>query len=257
MKNQINESANLQKFLIVSIPRSGSNMLVGMLDQHPEIQCYAELFHPDKIYNRDVFSRHGIPDFTLNQRNKDPFGYLDYIFRHKFKQNTKAIGFKIFPGQNDELLQLLLQDSSIKKIILIRDNLLRCYLSLKSAELNNVYFIREGSEQIAPSDQSLVLDVKDFIQYQKENTDFFNRILSKLKKSGLEYLVLHYENLLDREQQLDLLNFIGIKPDPGLLKVISVKQRKKDITEKIINFDETKEWLSSLYLTQYLEEEKI
>ena len=32
----------MNKFVIVTTPRSGSNMLVGMLNRHPQIKCLGE-----------------------------------------------------------------------------------------------------------------------------------------------------------------------------------------------------------------------
>ena len=36
----------MQRFVLLSNARSGSNMLQSMLDKHPQIVCYGEVFNP-------------------------------------------------------------------------------------------------------------------------------------------------------------------------------------------------------------------
>jgi hypothetical protein len=254
LKDIVDKYPSIVKFVIISVPRSGSNLVVGMLEQHPEIQCYPELFHPDKVYDRNVFAEHGLSDLSREERDKEPLEFLDQVFQHKFKANTKATGFKMFPGQNDELMNLLMEEPGVKKIILERENLLRCYLSQKTAEESNVYFVRE-KDGITPEEKPMQVDVEDFLAYEEKTSSFFNTLKRKLDGSGQHYLEVQYIHLLEKEQQAELLDYLGVSPDTDLLKVVSKKQRTMELKDKIINYDEVGRHLSEMGRESYLNEE--
>jgi len=118
----------LKKFVILSYPRTGSTFLVKALNSCTKIICHSEIFHPD----REAFDRSFLNDNVLlplsiidklqnktsldklaSMRKRKPVKFLEHIFNQK----AEAIGFKIFPGQNAEMMEHIINDHLIKKIL--------------------------------------------------------------------------------------------------------------------------------------------
>jgi hypothetical protein len=243
-----------KKFVVISIPRSGSNMLVGMLGGHPEISCFSELFHLKHIFDSGLHRRAGLEMPSVEERNSDPIGFLDYMFRFGNFPRIKSVGFKIFPGHHDQMFNSMIQHDPIKKIVLIRENYLLNYVSLQSASKNNVYFISSGSraEQEEPR---FNIDFEEFTRYEEQQKAFFAQVQELLKQHAQSYYLLFYKDILDKTRQQALLEFLGVNPDPSLLKVRSEKQVKLPLEDKILNFNEIRDKLIASGRGDYLKPE--
>lgn len=254
LKEIIQHNADIHKFLIVSIPRSGSNMMVGMLSSHRNIVCYPELFHPYAIFDGGQFAKNNIEPYTLDKRNEDPPGFLGFIYSLRFRKSAQAIGFKMFPDQDDDFLRELILEPSLKKIVLIRDNYLMNFVSQKTAQKSKVYFVKSGTgtEQ---EDIRIEVDWNEFLAYEKRFQAFFDEVRDLLNKSGQEFCEIHYEQLLVPEHQARMLKFIEVEPDPGLLQIRSEKQNKLPPEDKILNYEELKKLLIESGREHYLEDE--
>ncbi|MCA9265021.1 MAG: sulfotransferase, partial [Planctomycetales bacterium] len=69
----------MKRFVILAVPRTGSNLLCTLLNSHPEILCHHEVFNPQGIFlaltQRD--RPHSLP--SLDERNRDPLRFLDEV----------------------------------------------------------------------------------------------------------------------------------------------------------------------------------
>jgi hypothetical protein len=242
------------KFVIISIPRSGSNMLVGMLGGHREIACYPELFHPKAIYDGGAHRKASLEMPSVEKRNAGPVSFLDYMFRLGTHPRTTAIGFKIFPGHHEEMLESLIKCEQVKKIVLIRDNFFMNYISLLSASESNVFFKKAGSghEDQEPRFQ---VDFDQFLDYEKAQKEFFAQITRRLDDHDQKFFMLHYQDILSPESQKALLEFLGVTPEISMLKVKSEKQIKLPLEEKILNFNEIRDKLLASGRGDYLKPE--
>eukprot|EP01041_Mallomonas_annulata_P002415 gene2415-4685_t len=131
----INEHSetNATKFVIFAGQRTGSTYLCELLSQHPSILMNYEIFnHRNDSYRRIVY-QHEISPSILSNRIKHPEPFLEKIWH--LTGNRTAVGFKIFffHIRESDVERLLLQNKSIKKIILIRSDLLGVFLSLEQA----------------------------------------------------------------------------------------------------------------------------
>lgn len=66
-------------FVVLSVPRSGSNLFCHMLSTVPGVLCFHELFHRRKVY---VGNEH-LNDYdlgTAKERNADPLRFLERAF---------------------------------------------------------------------------------------------------------------------------------------------------------------------------------
>ncbi|MCD4743969.1 MAG: sulfotransferase domain-containing protein [Desulfobacteraceae bacterium] len=113
------------QFAIIANPRTGTNHFIDLLNSHPDISCHREVFHRDTVYLLD-----GTHDDLLMKRNKNPLAFLKELFA---SSATKACGFKIFMDHDDSVLDAVLRDPKIKKIVLYRPNLLAVHSSAQIA----------------------------------------------------------------------------------------------------------------------------
>ena len=117
------------RFVIIANPRTGTNNLIDLLNSHPDILCHREVFHRDTVYLID-----GTRDDLITKRNKNPINFLRELYEGC---PNRACGFKIFMGHDDAVMQNVLRDTTIKKIILYRPNLLAVHSSEKIAVAEN------------------------------------------------------------------------------------------------------------------------
>jgi hypothetical protein len=120
------------RFVVLSWKRTGSNLLCGMLYDHPEILMHNELFNPIDIFTYTPLDRER---WSALVRDLFPDDFLDAMWSggitiasKKGNRKKKAIGFKSFPEhwsvvRNDAVWErAILQDLRVKKIILFREN---------------------------------------------------------------------------------------------------------------------------------------
>ena len=139
------------RFVIIASKRTGSSHLVNMVGAHPEILCNGNSFHPKNVWvfwpeadlTRDVKAE------LQNLRQTNPLGLLERIFSTSY--GRPHVGFKIFKDQCDEVLQKVIEDGAVKKIILYRKNVLANFSSMLAAIKTGKFGVREGREvQEAP-----------------------------------------------------------------------------------------------------------
>lgn len=220
------------KFVILgSSGRSGSTLLVQMLDSLPDITCYHELLR--------------IPLSA-------PISYLRH---HSDITGTQAFGFKLLPYhltlvQNmKEPIRLLneLKEAGFKFIHLYRDNTLLQVLSDLHSRDSREWHVKTGYEvngiQAMPFDMSEVLWRLDNFS---DTNDFVREFLT-----GESALDVVYENDLQNQEDHEatvkrIVDYLGIPFTPP---TSSFKKRLPPQIDKIVeNYDEL---VTSLRGTQY------
>jgi len=167
------KDSELQKVAILSWKRSGSNLLCGILHNHPEIIMHNELFNPIDIFTYHPVSllRTGTEDqrWTPLARDLWPKIFLEqmwsgrYADGSKLKPDGKVVGFKSFPdhwkdaGNEHVWNEVILDDFRVKKIILSRDCELSIFVSMMRAETTGSYMIKKY-----PIDLKVRIDIPAF-----------------------------------------------------------------------------------------------
>ncbi len=182
--------------------------------------------------------------------------FLEYVYSIKFKKDTRSIGFKIFPDQNDQLMWNLIKEPSIKKIVLIRTNYLMNYLSFLTARETHLFFVNSGSSA-KDEDLRIRVDYKKFLNYERNQKSFFNDVIDELNRTSQNYCEIHYEELLIPDHQKRLLAFLGVHPVFNKLNINSEKQAKLPLDQKIINYEELAEKLMKAGKGDYLKGERL
>lgn len=159
------------RFAVLSWKRTGSNLLCGILYNHPEIIMHNELFNPIDIftYYPEVFSgsvddgdvkQQQAPRWTVMTRDLFPHDFIDFIWSGLFpngasiKPNFRAVGFKSFPEhwsdvRNEHVWQdAILEDLRVKKVILHRKDELAVYVSMLRADETGRYMTYQYPEEL-------------------------------------------------------------------------------------------------------------
>src|SRR6516225_8604391 len=123
----------MTKFVIFTLPRTGSTLLSKSLDKHPEIFCDDEIFHFAfrEYFSEEQFRFLKIPFLPkkINYIVNYPATYLrlpsflNKYFRNKKGENFKARGFKLMYYQTFYMPGLInyLKKNDVKIILLLRE----------------------------------------------------------------------------------------------------------------------------------------
>ena len=226
----------MTRFVILSAPRSGSNMLSSLLNSHTSILCHHEIFNPDGIFYalplRD--SEFSIVN-NINERDNDPQTCLDNIWR--FNNAKPCVGFKMTHKQNIMVFNSVLNDKRVKKIILIRKNQIKTHVSKLLAQQSGIWeqYDTPYCAKNSPSKKNKVSvclqELKNDIAF---NECYYDEIRLHLKKSKQEYIEVEYDNLNETDTQQRLLNYLHLEKQE--LVTHSIKQNSSDLRKKISNY---------------------
>jgi LPS sulfotransferase NodH len=223
------------RFVILAVPRSGSNLLCTLLNSHPEILCHHEVFNPAGIFYA-LELRDGSLDLgTIEDRERDPAAFLGRLWRARL--GRRCVGFKLTRGQDESVLDALLQDPGIRKIVLRRGNRLKTYVSAKIAETTGQWEVYRESDLVADKPR-IAVDLEEFGRHAAENDRFHARIEEVLERTGQEPLRVDYECLDREDEHARWLRYLGLSGIPAPLRAASVKQNPTDLRKIVANYDE-------------------
>jgi Glycosyl transferase family 2 len=238
------------RFVVLSWKRTGSNLLCGMLYDHPEILMHNELFNPIDIFTYTPLDRER---WSVLVRDLFPEDFLDAMWSggitvesKKSNRKQKAIGFKSFPEhwsavRNDAVWErAILQDLRVKKIILFREDELAVYVSMLRTEETGLYLGKPY-----PADLKVRVDPAAFQAFLNNYRDTYRR---KYKSPlvgrdtfWITYEQLTTEELLTNEILPKLLSFIGVDPTVQLRRLAETTKQadpNEDFRDVITNYDE-------------------
>jgi LPS sulfotransferase NodH len=244
----------VKRFIILAAPRTGSNLLCTLLNSHPEVLCHHELYNPDGIFYALDY-RDGSLDFgSMAVRDRDPFGFLQRIWEHP--QAASCVGFKMTRGQNAAIMQSLIGDSAVLKILLYRRNRLKTFVSEQIARQTDRWEVY-AKDEISTHTPRLRIDVESFKAHCDLNQSFYADIERALQSSGQPWIETAYEAILTASEHVRLLGFLGVDATKARLSQSSIKQNDADLRTHIENYQELElafkgsEYLDELYDCEY------
>lgn len=243
-----------QRFIILGWARTGSNFLRGLLNSHPQIVAFNEIF---RDYNTIDW---GLPGYTSNSPKllsliqSDPIKFLETQLFRPFPLQILAVGFKIFyyHAQDDgwQAMWPYLRDMKDLRIIHIkRRNLLKTFLSEQRAWKTGSWVDTSGRES---NQASVTLDhdecLRQFTTMRDQERKFDDFFENCLKIQVIyEDLAGDYVHEMERVQ-----NFLGVTSET--LKPSTFKQRKQPLSQAISNYDELKEAFKNTPWAEFFEE---
>ena len=200
----------IQKFVLMSYARCGSNMLQALLKEHSQITCYGEIFNPSygkgylKWVDKSIFRRLSnkfLRDYAIET-------YLNNISTIPVQAGSQAVGYKVmYPGQFERYSNFRdhWKSNNFKIIRLTRNNLLRRYLSSKIA--NKEY--RWSSKDYRGQSVAIRVDVVDL----KRSINCLESIDCQIDTLAEEFQfirVSHEQIVSNRESSLrSIFEFLG------------------------------------------------
>lgn len=218
----------MQKFVVVCGGRTGSNLLCGILDQHPYVACHYEVFNPRAIYLNQ--NRLFEDEAALAARNVDPASFIESLYNDA--GTYRAVGFKLLTTHDAVALDHCLAAPDIKKIVLSRGNLLAQYSSQLIADRTQQWLAVDRPESGVVK---VVFEVADFMEYVDHLTAQYEDIEQRLSKiPANDILRIEYSGLASRKLARTLFNFVGV-PDFEIRFPQLQKQNTSSILDRFSN----------------------
>jgi LPS sulfotransferase NodH len=237
-------------FVVLSAPRTGSNLTIELLNSHPDCFSGHEIFSKPHMASGHVAWYLGdIPkDRELAElRRTDPIAFIDRLDRLTRERGYKAVGFKLMYSEADEnptMKEYLLNNRSLRVIHIKRRNHLRRLVSTRRAQVTGRWWFGQGEDRPALPPVRLSLSE---IFWDMEYIRKYERAYAELSATH-QVLDLWYEDmsgdLLATAQQL--WRFLGLR-EWSTLNVHAAKTGTDLLSEAIENYDELREQLGRLH----------
>lgn len=250
------------KFVIISYQRTDSTFFAMTLNKMEGVVCHSELFNSDKqAFKNSIFDPGILPsenfldkvmgitreDKLFKLKNKNPEKFLQRIFN----QHADTIGFKIFPGQNDSILDLIISDKDVKKILLGRKNLLRCYVSKQIAVKTGIWSRYKGEKSAM---EKIDVNINSFITYSKRINETMNSIKNRLIESDQNYQELTFEEITSGFPLKKISRFLNIEKINGVPKVNQKRHNPFPLSDMILNYGELTSYFANIVYEKFLTE---
>ena len=244
------------KFVIVTNQRSGSNMLVSMINSHPDIKCFGELMRitPDWM-KRDGYRgalrilekvNHVYRDDVY--RFSHPYDFVNAVFSTAAKKNI--YGFKQHMDQNSDFLYSLIKDPGWKILLLQRENKLAQYSSQKISQVTGQGNAPRGTKILRTKVEFKEKEFKNFVKRKEKE---WNVVRQKLESIDEDYYTIKYTDLNSRSASGSILEFIGV--DSSFQMVPGTEKRNSsDVLSRFSNPENTLKVLKQMRCSEWVEE---
>lgn len=227
----------VRPFVVMGAERTGSNLLVGMLDARPDFLCANELFNRREIVDGKVAwpARVEADQTELAAlRARDPAGLLARLAADAARAGAAHCGFKLMYGHalpDDRIVEATAGDPGCRVVHLLRRDRLQRWLSHVRAVVSDRWF-GGGRDDGAPVELPVVATATDFAAHEALEARF------RAAFAGLPTLELDYEDLATRlpEAARRLGALFGV--DLGDLQPRTHKTGPQDPWAAIANRDE-------------------
>jgi LPS sulfotransferase NodH len=235
-------SESAVRFVIVATGRTGSNLLISLLNNHEQCLCGNELFNPVNIAKNAIpWPDVQEPERTrlLILRQTDPVAFWNDLCSASPSQGYRAIGFKLMYSHGlsqKPLLDFLAADRTIRIIHLTRRNLLRRLVSERQAYATNQWAVGR-SDKLEPRPQVAITmsDMMKSIDVVRAHQAIFDTMFK-----DHPVLRLVYEDLAERPQRVAAraIEFLGLPPATKPLIVRHQKTGVEDLSQVLLGFDD-------------------
>ena len=242
------------RYIILGHPRTGSNLLRGMLNENRHVVAFGELFRFNDSIGWDYPGHDHKVKIELQLINDNPIRFLKKMVFKSFPPHIRAVGFKIFyfhaHNENWEPVWTYLRKQKDIKILHIkRENVLKTYLSHTRA-LNTNNWIDTSNKPHDEPPITLEYDkclryFEQIRRYEEEYDDFFK---------GHDKLELIYEKLAAsyKSELKRVTDFLGVPAEDT--EPVTFQQARSPLFESIANYRELKEKFQATTWAKYFED---
>lgn len=234
-------------FVILAKQRSGSTWVADLLNSHPAIRAYTELFLHGAYGQPDIGGNQGILMWSSwaarrpvpsNQKEQIRL-YFEYLETHVFaaESGISAAGCKLMYDQSISAFAIpaFLKTRNTSIIHLIRNNHLDTILSQEGTRKRAVAHAEDGRSVTAIS---LTIEPESLLRRLEARYAEVQQAREYCRFMGARTIELNYEDLLTSIDNIrPVLSFLGVKSDielnSSLIKLNSTSHR-----ELIANYDD-------------------
>jgi LPS sulfotransferase NodH len=248
------------EFVLLATQRSGSTWVVDMLNSHPQIIAYSELFLEDAQGTPQWGGARDMVFWTTHyaQRKQESPGISrdqvvrDYLHKlYSSHPEMPAIGFKLMYGQFGAFPELddYFRTEELRIIHLIRKNVLDIVISKCVAAVHDVYHIRQGSD-VEPV--AIKLDTGELPKRLANQEEQVTRARRQFAGRGSRYHEVFYEDLASNCSHFsELLQFLCVDASVELKSTLK-RLNPRTQPEVIENYDEVHRALQGTRYECYL-----
>jgi LPS sulfotransferase NodH len=250
----LNGSNDYRRFVVVGIARTGSTLLVNLLNAHSRVLAFGELFRsPDAIgWDTAPFNTSRSAKVLALYR-ADPAAFINECVFHRWPRRYGAVGFKLFYYHARQLphsrvWDYLAANPDIRILHIKRKNILKQYYSLELAHKTNVWVSKAPTDEQPPLRLEVDACRRHFAwvrNLEDECAAFFRAHQTR---------DIYYEDLsADIESEMKgVQDFLGLKHEQ--LSVKTVRQRRKPLSQAIINYAELKHAFEATPWAEFFED---
>lgn len=230
------------RFIVLCWARTGSYLLTDLLDQQPGIVCHEEVFKSIRVELRDqCLQAMGVDREDTERRDAAPEAFAEEVFT---ATQAEVVGFKIFPPHNPALLEQLLDDPSVRTVLLLR-NPIQVYISLLNARQSGKWTQRRDRAQ--EMEAPVTFDRSEFLRQYFAKKAVFERCLLRAELGAdFPLFVIDYSQLHDRAVLQRLAEFLGRERWSDEAAPSYFKQLRKPYPEMVANWDEVESLCAAL-----------
>ena len=241
------------RFLILGRSRVGSNLLRGLLNAHPQVATFGEIFRDRTSIDWDHMG-YFVSKRVRSLLQHDPVKFLDLKVLGRYPSFIRAVGFKLFyyHAKTDNAASVwpyLEGRHDLKIVHLKRRNVLHTHLSRKRAALTNRWVNTSGqSEAMEPIRLDYDECVNDFMQtraWEEEYDRYFAD--HPLLEVQDERLSADYRSEMRRIER-----FLDVSPRP--LDPSTFRQTGQRLSAAIANYAELRERFTGTMWEEFFSE---
>lgn len=241
----------MKKVCIVAIPRTGTNYLCSLLNQHPDIDSRLEIFHNKKPYSInnneiDAFIR------ELNIKRKtdsieevvkiigeNPMKLTNYLLKNSKKN---ILSYKIFPWQlNFNMLKKDIICDKDTVFLFCKRKTIDSYISKEKALITSEY------NNVNTTNIKININFEDYKIWYVRMQRWYKYMEETIKNNNQKITTILYEDFIKCNDDINLkyiLNYLE-KLDIELKEIdsnVSSCQKKQDnnndYTKKVLNWND-------------------
>ena len=237
----------IKRFVVCGVARVGSNYFINQLNNHSQILCHYEIFHPRGLFfgfaDKEIDSVDFEKKWDIRRRNRAPFDFLGELL--EIHQGEEALGYNIFPGHNQAILKSSLLDVHQRKIILRRKDLLKSFISGRLANKTGTWVCTNEHDlgEIKNAKMHFLRD--EFLSYLLRIFNYYNCLETVLGVTRQNFLTVYYEDIIqDRDATFKkIFNFLNVRQEILDKKSRFIKQSPEDLELLVENYRGMKNFL--------------
>jgi len=217
-------AARFAAFVLFAEMRTGSNFLEANLNALPGVTCHGELFNPHFIGRKDQTAFLGL---DLAARDRDPLALLA-----RLRASARGLtGFRFFHDHDARVLEAVLPDPGVAKIILSR-NPVESYVSWKIAQATGQWKLTDARNLRTAR---VTFDSAEFAARLEAQQCFRRHLTRRLQETGQTAFHIDYRDISAVAVLNGLARFLGVPatleaPEPTLKK-----QNPGDVASMLTN----------------------